>query len=48
MTRPDVIRDLHAAYLEVGADVVETNTFGAFAVPLGEYGLAATAPTSST
>ena len=37
--RPDVIRDLHRSFLEVGVDVVETNTFGAFAVPLGEYGL---------
>ena len=37
ITRPDVIAALHTAYLEVGADVVETNTFGAFGVPLGEY-----------
>ena len=40
VTRPDVIRELHAAYLEVGVDVVETNTFGAFGVPLAEYGIA--------
>ena len=40
VTRPDVIRALHSAYFEVGADVVETNTFGAFGVPLGEYDLA--------
>jgi 5-methyltetrahydrofolate--homocysteine methyltransferase len=33
MTRPDVIRDLHASFLEVGCDVVETDTFGAFAIP---------------
>ncbi|MCB0988679.1 MAG: methionine synthase [Acidimicrobiales bacterium] len=39
VTRPDVIRALHSAYFEVGADVVETNTFGAFGVPLGEYDL---------
>ncbi|HEU5113486.1 MAG TPA: methionine synthase, partial [Acidimicrobiia bacterium] len=39
LRRPDVIRDLHRTFLEVGVDVVETNTFGAFAVPLGEYGL---------
>jgi 5-methyltetrahydrofolate--homocysteine methyltransferase len=39
MTRPDVIRDLHASFFEVGVDVVETDTFGGFAVPLGEYGL---------
>jgi 5-methyltetrahydrofolate--homocysteine methyltransferase len=40
ITRPDVVAALHAAYFEVGSDVVETNTFGAFSVPLGEYGLA--------
>jgi 5-methyltetrahydrofolate--homocysteine methyltransferase len=39
LRRPDVIRDLHRSFLEVGVDVVESNTFGAFAVPLGEYGL---------
>jgi 5-methyltetrahydrofolate--homocysteine methyltransferase len=39
LTRPDVVADLHRSYLEVGADVTETNTFGAFAVPLDEYGL---------
>jgi 5-methyltetrahydrofolate--homocysteine methyltransferase len=40
ITRPDVIGELHAAYFEVGADVVETNTFGAFGVPLAEYDMA--------
>ncbi|MEN8039868.1 MAG: methionine synthase [Actinomycetota bacterium] len=40
ITRPDVIEALHRAYLDVGADVVETNTFGAFGVPLGEYDIA--------
>ncbi|MFV1971644.1 MAG: methionine synthase [Acidimicrobiia bacterium] len=39
VTRPDVIESLHRSYLDVGADVVETNTFGAFGAPLGEYGL---------
>ena len=39
-TRPDVIRRLHAEYFAAGADVVETDTFGSFGVPLGEYGLA--------
>src|SRR3954447_15637223 len=39
-TRPDVIADLHRSFFEVGSDVVETNSFGAFAVPLAEYGLA--------
>ena len=40
ITRPDVVESLHAAYFEAGADVAETNTFGGFGVPLGEYGLA--------
>ncbi len=40
LRRPDVIERLHRSYLDVGADVVETNTFGAFGVPLAEYGLA--------
>jgi 5-methyltetrahydrofolate--homocysteine methyltransferase len=37
VTRPDVVRGIHAAYLEAGADVVETNSFGASAIVLGEY-----------
>ncbi|MCL1601775.1 MAG: homocysteine S-methyltransferase family protein, partial [Actinomycetia bacterium] len=40
VARPDVIESLHRAYLDVGAGVVETNTFGAFGAPLGEYGIA--------
>ena len=36
-TRPDVVADLHRSFLDVGADVVETNTFGAFGIPLREY-----------
>ncbi|MBW3547091.1 MAG: methionine synthase, partial [Actinobacteria bacterium] len=39
-TRPDVVAELHASFFEVGCDVVETNSFGAFAVPLSEYGIA--------
>ena len=40
LTRPDVIRAIHAAYLEAGADMVSTNTFGCAPYVLGEYGLA--------
>ncbi|MGH9156267.1 MAG: methionine synthase [Acidimicrobiales bacterium] len=39
-TRPDVISELHRSFFEVGVDVVETDTFGAFPVVLAEYGLA--------
>ncbi len=38
-TRPDVVEGIHRAYLEAGADVVETNTFGATSLVLSEYGL---------
>jgi len=38
-TRPDVVRDLHQSFLEVGCQVVETNTFGATSVVLAEYDL---------
>ncbi len=39
VTRPDVVRAFHDAFLEVGSDVIETNTFGAFGVPLAEYSI---------
>src|SRR5215213_545114 len=39
VTRPDVVSRMHLDYLDAGADVVETNTFGSMGVPLGEYGL---------
>lgn len=38
--RTDWIRQIHASYLEAGADAIETNTFGANAVVLGKFGLA--------
>ncbi|WP_027091495.1 methionine synthase [Cohnella thermotolerans] len=37
LTRPDVIAGIHAAYLEAGSDIIETNTFGATSVVLAEY-----------
>jgi len=40
LSRPDIIRDIHASFLSVGCDVVETDTFGATRVVLGEYDLA--------
>jgi 5-methyltetrahydrofolate--homocysteine methyltransferase len=38
-TRPDVVDHVHEVYLAAGADVVETNTFGATPLVLAEYGL---------
>ena len=40
VTRPDLVRSVHDAYLAVGVDCVETNTFGANLANLGEYGIA--------
>ncbi|MFM9280216.1 methionine synthase [Paenibacillus jiagnxiensis] len=37
LTRPDVIQRIHEHYLEAGADLIETNTFGATSVVLAEY-----------
>src|SRR5947199_8768886 len=39
-SRPDVVADLHRSFLEVGVDVVGTDTFGAFPAVLTEYGIA--------
>src|SRR5262252_5530971 len=39
VTRPDVVEELHDSFFRVGCDAVETNTFGAFAVVLAEYGI---------
>ncbi|MGL6110008.1 MAG: homocysteine S-methyltransferase family protein [Rubrivivax sp.] len=38
-TRPDVIQQIHEQYLAAGADIVETNTFGATSVAQDDYGL---------
>jgi 5-methyltetrahydrofolate--homocysteine methyltransferase len=40
LTRPDVIADIHADYLDAGADLISTNSFGCAPYVLGEYGLA--------
>ena len=40
LTRPDVIHEIHAQYLAAGADLIETNTFGATSIAQEDYGLA--------
>ena len=42
-TRPDVISEIHDQYLAAGADIIETNTFGATRVAQDDYGLASVA-----
>jgi 5-methyltetrahydrofolate--homocysteine methyltransferase len=39
LVRPDIIAEIHRQYLEAGADVIETNTFGATAIAQGDYDL---------
>lgn len=39
LTRPEIIQTMHETYLEAGADIVETNTFGATPLVLAEYDL---------
>lgn len=39
ITRPDVVRCIHRAYIEAGADIIETNSFNANAISMAEYGL---------
>lgn len=39
LSRPELIRGIHRGYFESGSDMVETNTFGASPITLGEFGL---------
>ncbi|MHB9101565.1 MAG: methionine synthase, partial [Sulfuricella sp.] len=37
LTQPQIIRDIHSAYLEAGADILETNTFNATSIAMADY-----------
>ena len=39
LTRPDIIKEIHSAYFEAGADIVETNTFSGTSIAQSDYGL---------
>ena len=39
LTRPEVVEDIHRAYLEAGADIIQTNTFTATSIAQADYGL---------
>src|SRR5438046_8988095 len=40
VTQPDLVAEVHAEYVRAGADIVETNTFGANRLKLGSFGIA--------
>src|SRR3984893_15769656 len=40
LTQPDLVAEVHQEYVRAGADVIETNTFGANRIKLGSFGLA--------
>ena len=39
LTQPQIIKEIHAEYLEAGADIIETNTFNANAYGMADYGM---------
>jgi 5-methyltetrahydrofolate--homocysteine methyltransferase len=39
ITQPALVRDIHAQYLEAGADIIETNTFNSTSIALADYGM---------
>ena len=39
LTRPDIVREVHRAYLEAGSDIIETNTFNATSISQADYGM---------
>jgi 5-methyltetrahydrofolate--homocysteine methyltransferase len=44
LTRPDIVSDIHRAYLEAGSDIIETNTFNSNAISQADYGTEALVP----
>src|ERR671937_2517688 len=40
LTQPDLVADVHREYVRAGADIIETNTFGANRIKLGSFGIA--------
>ncbi len=44
LTQPKIIQDIHEAYLQAGADIIETNTFNATTIAMADYDLEAIVP----
>src|SRR5207248_4533854 len=40
VTQPDLVAEVHQEYVRAGADIIETNTFGANRIKLGSFGIA--------
>src|SRR5436190_41686 len=38
LTQPQIVEEIHRAYLEAGSDIIETNTFNATAISMADYG----------
>src|ERR1043166_3735252 len=47
LSNPDLVREIHSEYIRAGADIIETNTFGATAHKLQQYGLSAVSTKST-
>ena len=39
LTQPQIIKDIHSAYLDAGADIIETNTFNANSISMADYNM---------
>ena len=39
LTRPDIVNDIHTAYLDAGADLIETNTFNSTSISQADYNM---------
>src|SRR5260370_2131103 len=44
LSNPDLVKEIHGEYIRAGAEIIETNTFGATAHKLNQYGLQANLP----
>ena len=44
LTRPDIIEAIHTAYLDAGADIIETNSFNSTAISMADYGMQSLVP----
>ena len=48
LSQPDIIREIHAQYVAVGADIIETNTFSSTSIAQADYGMGEIVPDQSS